>query len=85
MPDLEKIQARLDVFREHYNTVEPIIAIGGRTPDEAWNEIELPPPKPLRQRDRPHPTISVVKERFKDDPNLSVIKIKVTPDFKHVA
>jgi hypothetical protein len=61
------------------------IVLAGRTPEEVWNDIPLTPTRPYRQRDRIQPSISVVKEPFKDDLHLPLIKIQVTSEWRLVA
>jgi len=69
------IQRRLDCYREWYNTVRPHAALGARTPDEAWNGVELPAPIPLYARDPVEPIIEVERQDYRGDPFLPVIEI----------
>ena len=41
-----RMQGRLDVFRDWYNTARPNQAVGGLTPEEAWHGAALPEPRP---------------------------------------
>ena len=73
------LQCRLNQFRLWFNTIRAHQALGGLTPDEAWNGIEPDEPIPIRSADWPtHTQIRIQRYGFKNDMHLPVIKITVT-------
>jgi len=69
------IQRRLDRYRDWYNTIRAHTALGARTPDEAWNGVELPEPIAIYARDPVEPIIEVERQDYRGDPHLAVIAI----------
>ncbi|MBI1373850.1 MAG: DDE-type integrase/transposase/recombinase [Phycisphaera sp.] len=69
------IQRRLDCYREWYNVARPHASIGARTPDEAWNGVELPEPIAIYARDPIEPIIEVERQDYRGDPHLPVLEI----------
>ena len=79
LPMQRDLQCRLDQFRLWFNTIRAHQALGGLTPDEAWNGIEPDEPIPIRAADWPtHTHIRIKRSGFKNDMYLPVIKITVT-------
>ena len=71
------LQRRLDHYKDWYNEHRPHASIGGRTPDEAWEGVELPTPIPIRAADHDQIIISADRRSYRDDPALPVITIRV--------
>jgi len=71
------MQRRFDRYSTWYNKHRPHASIGGRTPDEAWEGVELPVPIPIRAADPDQIVISVDRRSYRDDPALPVITIRV--------
>jgi hypothetical protein len=69
------IQRRLDTYRHWYNECRPHSALGGRTPEEAWRDLRLPPPVALRARDPLKFTLEVRRRCCRSDPLLPIIHI----------
>lgn len=80
-----RVQQRLDVHRDWYNQVRCHQALGGRTPDEVWNDTTRPPPQPILERDPLRPAIEVRIEGFRDDANLPVVRIDILRNAKRAA
>jgi len=69
------IQRHLDNYRHWYNHHRPHRALGGLTPDQAWEGAELPEPIPIRSRDRIKARIDIHRLKCRGDPLLPVIQI----------
>lgn len=82
---LGKVQAQLETHRDWYNGVRPHQSLGGRTPDEVWNNIFRPPPQPILARDLVKPAVAISIDDFRGDKNLPVVRIDVLCDAKRVA
>jgi len=79
------IQRRLDRYRDWYNAVRVHSALSARTPDEAWNGVELPEPIPLYARDPVEPILEVDRQDYRGDPHLPVIDIDARLRLHHAA
>ena len=71
-----RMQAKLHVFRDWYNTVRPNQAVGGLTPEEAWRSAALPEPRPVRAHDE-QPVFEIKRRKYRGDPQLPVFDIAV--------
>ncbi len=74
---LRPLQRRLDRYRIWYNEHRPHASIGGRTPDEAWNGIELAVPISIRAADPDEIVVSVDRQSYRDDRALPIVTIRV--------
>jgi hypothetical protein len=77
MSNLRSMQKYLDNYQRWYNQIRSHASLGGRTPDEVWNDIELPEPISIRQVDPIDVTASVKRRLFGGDPRLPVIDVDV--------
>ncbi|MCE5325568.1 MAG: integrase core domain-containing protein [Planctomycetaceae bacterium] len=71
------VQKRLDRFATWYNGCRGHQALKGRTPDEAWQKKRLPKPVTYRAGGEVVPMIDIRRLKYRGDPNLPLIKIKV--------
>ena len=71
------LQRRLDHYRTWYNEHRPHASISERTPDEAWEGVELAVPIPIRAADREQIAVSVDRQSYCDDPALPIVTIRV--------
>ena len=71
------LQHRLDDYRTWYNQHRPHASLAGRTPDEAWERIELPTPIPIRATDLDAIVIQVRRQSYRGDRALPIITIRV--------
>ena len=70
------MQRKSDAFVDWYNTARPNQAVGGRTPEEAWNGASLPHPMAVTVHDD-QPTFGVTRRKYRGDPHLPVFDIEV--------
>jgi len=73
------IQLKLDIFRAWYNTKRPMCLHGGRTAEQVWSDIPLPPARPMRENDPLKPAVSVSRAHFHGNchlptPNIQIIR-----------
>ena len=59
--------------------------LAGRTPDEVWSGKNPPPATPVRASDPDHPAFDVVRRRYRSDPRLPTIDIRITRRLKRSA
>ncbi len=71
-----RMQVRLDVFRDWYNTRRAHHALGGWTPEQVWTESGPPAAVAIRVRD-PQPEIRILRHRYRGDPHLPDLEIEV--------
>ena len=71
------LQRRLDHYRTWYNEYRPHAALDGRTPEEAWQGIDLPELIPIRAADPDEIAMRVQRRSFRGDPALPMITILV--------
>ena len=71
-----RMQGRLDVFRDWYNTARPNQAVSGLTPEEAWRGAALPEAEPVLAHDD-QPVFDVKRRKYRGDPQLPVFDIAV--------
>ena len=71
------IQHRLDDLRSWLNEHRRHSALGGLTPQEAWQGHALLKPVPVRERDRLQPQIEIRRRYYHGDPRLPVLEISV--------
>jgi len=71
------IQRRMDDFKDWFNQVRPHSALGGLTPQEAWEGRSLPEPVPIRARDRLQPEIAIRRRHHHSDPRLPIVDLSV--------
>ncbi len=71
------LQRKLDCYQAWYNKHRPHASLDGRTPDEAWEGVELPLPIPIRAADPDQIILSVDRRSYRDDPALPVVTIRV--------
>ncbi len=71
------LQRRLDHYKSWYNQHRPQASLGGRTPDEAWNRIELQKPIPIRAADPDEIAVQVRRRSYRDDPALPIVTIRI--------
>jgi hypothetical protein len=81
----DRIQRKLDFFREWYNTERPMWLHGGRTPEEVWSNTPLPQTTPLLARDPNQPVISVARVHFKGDLNLPTLALTFLHSVERIA
>ena len=74
---ISSLHRRLDRYRTWYNQHRPHAALDGRTPQEAWEGIELPEPIPIRATDPDEIVVHVQRRPYHGDPALPVISIRV--------
>jgi transposase InsO family protein len=74
---LRSIQRRVDDFEAWFNEHRPHGALGGLTPEEAWDGHVLPKPVSIRGRDQLQPRIEIRRRHYHGDPRLPVIEISV--------
>ena len=74
---LEPIQGRLNVYRNWYNTQQPMLVLGGRTPDEAWRGVNLKPALAIRENSPFKAAISVSRDPFSGDFELPQLNIQI--------
>jgi transposase InsO family protein len=79
------IQRKLDAFMEWYNAERSMWILDGRTPEEAWSGKNLPEAIPIRANDPAHPLFRVTRRRYRGDPRLPVIDIRVSQQVKRSA
>ena len=71
------LQRRLDHYRTWYDEHRPHAALDSRTPQEAWEGVELPEPIPIRATHPDGITVQVQRRSCRGDPALPIIKIRV--------
>ena len=71
------LQQRMNQYLDWYNEHRPHASLGGRTPDEAWNGIELPEPIPIRATDPDEIVVQVRRRSYRDDPALPILTIRM--------
>lgn len=81
----EWIQKKLDTFRVWYNTERPMWTLGGRTPGETWAGKSPPEAVPFRATDPGEPVFQILRHRYRGDPRLPVIEVRVTGCLSHAA
>ena len=70
------LQRRLDHYHAWYNEHRPHASLGGRTPDEVWNSIELPESNPIRATDSDQILLQIHAQAHRGDPTLPVVTLK---------
>jgi len=68
------VQRRLDRYRTWYNEHRPHAPPGGRTPQEAWQRIELPESIPIRATVPDEIAMQVQRRSYHGDPALLMTK-----------
>ena len=71
------LQRRLDHYQAWYNEHRPHAALGGRTPDEAWNGIELPESIPIRATDSDEIVVQIHRQAYRGDPALPIVTVEL--------
>ena len=71
------LQRRLDRYKSWYNEHRPHASICGRTPNEAWEGIELAVSIPIRAADPDEIVVCVDRHSYRDDPTFPIVKIRV--------
>ena len=71
------IQRRMDDFKDWFNEIRPHSALGGLTPQEAWEGRCLPAPVPVRARDQLQPGIAIHRRHHLGDPRLPIVDLSV--------
>ena len=66
----------MNCYLDWYNEHRPHASLGGRTPDEAWNGIELPEPIPIRAADSNALVVQVHRNAHRGDPALPIVILK---------
>jgi hypothetical protein len=79
------IQSKVELFRGWYNAERVHQGLGGRTPDEAWNDTPRPDPVRYLAQDKMQPVFEVVREHHGDDSHLPVFKIRLRQFVKRIA
>jgi len=70
-----QFQQQIDDYMAWYNEQRPHASLGGRTPDEAWNGIELPEPIPMRAVDPDSIAVQVHRQAYRGDPALPIVTL----------
>ena len=60
-------------YLDWYNEHRPHASLGGRTPDEAWNGIDLPEPFPICAAYSNALVVQVHRHAYRGDPALPVV------------
>ena len=71
-----RMQLRLDVFKDWYNTRRPHQALGGWTPEQAWTESGPPTAIAIHAHD-PQPEIRILRHRYRGDPQLPDLELEI--------
>ena len=71
------LQRRLDNYAAWFNEHRLHAALGGCTPDEAWQGIDLPEAIPIRPTDPDEIVVQVQRQSYRSDPALPIITIRV--------
>ena len=71
------LQRRLDRYRTWYNEHRPHAALDSRTPEEAWQGVDLPEPIPIRANDPDDIAVQVQRRSCRGDAALPIITIRV--------
>ena len=71
------LQRRLDDYAAWFNQHRPHAALGGCTPDEAWQGVDLPEAIPIRATDPDEFKVGVLRQPYRGDPRMSVITIEL--------
>jgi len=71
------IQRRVDDFKDWFNEARPHTALGGLTPQEAWDGHCLPKPVAIRARDQLRPEVAIRRRHHHGDPRLPIVDLSV--------
>ena len=71
------LQRRLDRYRTWYNEDRPLAALASRTPEEAWQGVDLPDPIPIRATDSDEIAVQAQRRSCRGDVALPIITIRV--------
>jgi hypothetical protein len=66
-----------EVRRTVTNQFRSHAALGGLTPQEKWEGVQLPEPIPIRQADPIDVAAAVTRKAFAGDPRLLVVDVDV--------
>jgi transposase InsO family protein len=71
-----KMQVRLDIFQDWFNTRRVHQALGGLTPEQVWTESSPPTAVAIRAGD-PQPDINILRHRHRGDPHLPDLELEI--------
>jgi hypothetical protein len=74
---IRPLQRRFDQFLSWYNEHRPHAALDGRTPNEAWDGVELPVPIPIRQAELCEVDVDVTRHSYRGYPYLPIVSIYI--------
>ena len=76
-PEFETPKIAGPAHRAWYNEHRPHAALGGRTPEEGREGIELPEPIPIRATDPDEIVMQVQRRPYQGDQALPIVTIRV--------